>query len=333
MRRHIWRVQGVPRSFDEETLSQALRTHPELQCRAVEDAAGHLSGNRHDHSGDNGVVVHTITLDLRRDLTKVATVSFRELPQRLRDITKVRSLTLHLAVHTSSPMVGDKRKRGHLQEAKVEVDDRFDDLTVLYSPSERHDFDILALSGLGGHPFGSFADKDGHMWLADSLPEDLSHARVIVYGCHTPLLDSTSFAALGSLTSSFYNALCRILESDARRPIVLVGHSLGGLLIKDCLFMLSKSAVKHLLPLVAACLFFGVPNDGMKVDSLKPLVGNQPNRLLLESLRIEDSDFLTDQKRKFTEVLNQHEIELVCFFETEFSPTPREVRALRRVRR
>jgi hypothetical protein len=106
---------------------------------------------------------------------------------------------------------------------------------------------------------------------------------------------------------------------------VLIGHSLGGLVIKESLFKLLRSDRNDLLRLVAGCLFFGIPNDGMKIDSLKPMIGDQPNRPLLESLRNENSYFLTDQKGKFAEVLGQHQLELFCFFETELSPTAWEV--------
>ena len=49
---------------------------------------------------------------------------------------------------------------------------------------------VIALSGLGGHAFGSFKERDGtYMWLRDSLPYDLiledggrPMARVITFG-------------------------------------------------------------------------------------------------------------------------------------------------------
>lgn len=51
-------------------------------------------------------------------------------------------------------------------------------------------FSIVAISGWGGHVFGSFKERGGeHMWLRDALPHDLMLkngdrpiARVMIYG-------------------------------------------------------------------------------------------------------------------------------------------------------
>ena len=320
MHYRMWRMQGIPQSFDRETLAKALRTHRELECPVD---ANNASSINQGHA-NNGAAVHTIAraLDGR---TQIATVHFNSLPQQLQDLTKGRCLTIFLEAHISSVAAGSKRKRGSLQGVKVTIDDRFNDLTVLHSPPE-HGFDILAVSGLGSHPFGSFASKDdGHMWLADSLPEDFPNARVIIYGHDTTLQSSTSFAELDDLAGSFQMALGQVLQPQPRR-IILVGHSLGGLLIKEAIVRLSESdADADLLVWIVGCLFFGVPNDGMKIESLIPMVADQPNRSLLESIRHMNSQVLNMQKRNFSKVLAKLSLDLFCFFETELSPTAKEV--------
>ncbi|KAM3431903.1 hypothetical protein NHJ13734_007093 [Beauveria thailandica] len=52
----------------------------------------------------------------------------------------------------------------------------FEGMTTLFTPPpEEHKLDIIALSGLGGHAFGSFKERGGsHMWLRDSLPYDIT---------------------------------------------------------------------------------------------------------------------------------------------------------------
>jgi len=163
------------------------------------------------------------------------------------------------------------------------------------------------------------------MWLADSLPEDFPNARVIIYGHDTTLQSSTSFAELDDLAGSFQMALGQVLQPQPRR-IILVGHSLGGLLIKEAIVRLSESdADADLLVWIVGCLFFGVPNDGMKIESLIPMVADQPNRSLLESIRHMNSQVLNMQKRNFSKVLAKLSLDLFCFFETELSPTAKEV--------
>lgn len=118
----------------------------------------------------------------------------------------------------------------------------------------------VALSGLGGHAFGSFKERGGnHMWLRDALPVDLPGVRVWIYGYDTKLAASTSFQDLEALASNFR----RVLISARRRtsvrlrastslfsatyrlsanrqkavqphlPLVFIAHSLGGLVLKE----------------------------------------------------------------------------------------------------
>jgi protein SERAC1 len=71
-------------------------------------------------------------------------------------------------------------------------------------------------------------------------------------------------------------------------------------------------------------LFFGVPNQGMDISSLVPVVGDQPNRYFLESLGPE-SDLLQEQRATFPKVFDFRDSEIISFFETKLSPTALEV--------
>ena len=69
-------------------------------------------------------------------------------------------------------------------------------------------YSIVALSGLGGHAFGSFKERtDNHMWLRDDLPNDFPHARILIYGYDTKLEDSQSIQDLEAIASTFRTAL------------------------------------------------------------------------------------------------------------------------------
>ena len=71
-------------------------------------------------------------------------------------------------------------------------------------------------------------------------------------------------------------------------------------------------------------LFFGVPNQGMDISSLVPMVGDQPNRYFLESLG-KGSEFLPEQRTKFPKAFDFKDSEIISFFETQESPTAEKV--------
>lgn len=210
------------------------------------------------------------------------------------------------------------------------IDQEFDGITVLFAPPlhEDHTVDILAVSGLGSHAFGSFVHKpSGHMWLSDSLPRDMRFARVMIYGYNSRLQDGASFARLDDLGKSLITSLRQLLTSEGQRSLVLVGHSLGGLLIKEALIqMYEDAALSDSLRIISGILFFGVPNDGMDIESLIPIVNDQPNRPLLESLSRIYPNALEEQQRQFGK-LTEHwtTLNMYCFYETLQSPTAKKV--------
>lgn len=310
----------MPAHFDEAELEDVLQQHPALQ-----PPHGDLAHSGHDgNSISNGVQVHTLAPDLRRG--QVATVRFRRLPHRLRTLARGEQLTIDVDLSLENTLAGGNRKRD--SPTRFAIDQHFRGITVLFSPStDNHTIDVLAVPGLGGHPYGSFVDKgDGHMWLCESLPRDIPTARVIIYGYESGLQDSTSFAGLNDLSGSLRVTIRRLLEFGEQRHLILIGHSLGGLLIKEALVQMieSNSELDQLKRIVGA-LFFGVPNDGMDITSLIPIVNNQPNHFFLGSLNAINSQVLRLQERSFAKLLDQMALDIFCFFETKESPTAAQV--------
>jgi len=44
------------------------------------------------------------------------------------------------------------------------------------------DFSIVAIHGLDGDPKRSWTAENGALWLRDFLPDNIPHARIIIYG-------------------------------------------------------------------------------------------------------------------------------------------------------
>jgi hypothetical protein len=64
----------------------------------------------------------------------------------------------------------------------------------------------------------------------------------------------------------------------------------------------------------------------MDIDTLIPMVGDGPNRFLLESINSINSQILSIQQREFLETLGgKGESEVICFYETRMSPTAIQV--------
>lgn len=66
----------------------------------------------------------------------------------------------------------------------------------------------MSISGLGGHPVGSFKFRGGHhIWLRDSLPEDIPKARVLAYGYDTSLEDPDTKYSITDLAKTFLSTV------------------------------------------------------------------------------------------------------------------------------
>lgn len=55
------------------------------------------------------------------------------------------------------------------------------------------DNSLIAIPGVSGHPFESWASSSRHMWLRDALPKDLPNVRVLLYGYERRIRSSSTF--------------------------------------------------------------------------------------------------------------------------------------------
>ena len=119
---------------------------------------------------------------------------------------------------------------------------------------------VVAITGLGGHAFGSWLGRtttkrpiDRPMWLRDFLPQRFPNARIMTYGYDSSLKESN--VANFNITD-YRRGFIQCLRNSRRqcpvslrltrialriflpflcaikgRPIILIGHGLGGILV------------------------------------------------------------------------------------------------------
>jgi protein SERAC1 len=161
----------------------------------------------------------------------------------------------------------------------------------------------------------------------------------MVYGYDSGLLDSHSFQDLEALGTDLRDHLLRLPEGQENSaPLILIGHSMGGLVIKQAINEMAwghtqDSPEGKLLRSLGGILFFGVPHDGMETSSLVNMIDDlAPNRALLDVLDVEGSQVLRFLSRTFARTLSAMssfaaigQVEVFSFYETKMSPTAQKV--------
>ncbi|RDW76075.1 hypothetical protein BP5796_06896 [Coleophoma crateriformis] len=321
-------ARSIESSSDQQT------QHARAKLKSPSEYAYRVSGIPLDHSipmvkellenklllqpSSNQVEVKSLASSTDNQ-TKVATISFTEAPISL---SRKDGQTFDIPeLRVSGAQDSDNLVPRPLS---ITVDDHFIGLTTLYCPSaEDHKSDLIAISGLGGHAFGSFKEREGpHMWLRDSLPHDIKSCRVLIYGYNTQVKGSQSFQDLEALGSTLRVSIESMNEV---KPLIFVAHSLGGLIVKQALIQMrsGSEASQRIIHSTYGVLFFGVPNQGMEIESFLPIVKQQPNASLLYTLGTE-SQLLREQSRAFQKVFDFQDSEVFCFYETLESPTAEE---------
>nr|VWP02414.1 D-xylose-proton symporter [Ganoderma boninense] len=208
-----------------------------------------------------------------------------------------------LALPMAERMLGDR---------EIIIDDDFDGFTVL---SEGIQIDIVALHGLNGHAIRSWEYHDRgttFMWLRDSLPENVPGARIMVYGYNANVLQDVSTG--------------RLRDQAANRPLILLAHSMGGLIIKQALLIANTRAdgrFNSILNSVAGVIFLGTPHRGGNGVDTATFIANFIRAFkvnvradLLKSLD-PNSMVLFDLTDDFRQLVATKGIEIASLFETK----------------
>jgi len=154
-----------------------------------------------------------------------------------------------------------------LNDRTLNIDDDFDGFTVL---SEGTQVDVVALHGLDGHAFNSWEFHDGgqsFMWLRDCLHEQIPEARIMLYGYNANVVSDVSTGRLRTFAETFLERLLHVREGSSftDRPLILLAHSMGGLIIKQALLIANNKAdgrFDSIINSVGGVIFLGTPHRG-----------------------------------------------------------------------
>ncbi|KIN05367.1 hypothetical protein OIDMADRAFT_177562 [Oidiodendron maius Zn] len=138
---------------------------------------------------------------------------------------------------------------------------------------------------------GTNADKDSKevMWLRDLLVPLFPSARIATYSYKSDWRDIDVKTSLRQCAEQFLNVLFqyRQRENERQRPIVLIGHSLGCLVIQQALVIaVHQQEFTDLRLSVAGIIFLGAPFQGSDVAVFGKLIAQLLGRddKLLKSL-------------------------------------------------
>ncbi|KAK6343713.1 hypothetical protein TWF730_011302 [Orbilia blumenaviensis] len=222
------------------------------------------------------------------------------------------------------------------QGKNVSIDTNFYGLTQLFpvEPSETK-IDIVALSGLNSHAYGSWIGPEvenvAPMWLRDFLREDsdLKYCRTMTFGYNTKYHDP-KIRWIENYVDDLLNEIgkARRTKSEEIRPLVLIGHSFGGIIIAHACFRASvRDEYKNIYNSISRIFFFGVPFRGIDLTDVLLMLDDDekvPSEgydlvkgIVYETKRI------TSPVQTFKEKISQirdRRIRIVTFYEAEKTP-------------
>ncbi|RYO62404.1 hypothetical protein AA0116_g5158 [Alternaria tenuissima] len=146
-------------------------------------------------------------------------------------------------------------------------------LHILFEPTTASSdlaIDIVAVHGLAGDSYSTWTDENnGKLWLRDLLPESLGfgNARVMTFGYdHSEWLkqvDSWEENKKSSDVLLDHIVRTRIDTNTPKgKPIMFVGHSLGGIIIKKALDLARQIGFRDIFDATKSIFFFGTPCIG-----------------------------------------------------------------------
>ena len=152
------------------------------------------------------------------------------------------------------------------------------------------------------------------MWLRDFLEKDLPQCRTLIYG-YNAKLHSRGINTLLDYCAELMEELklIRAAPEESRRPLILLGHSFGGLIIAQTLVKAKQHdrdtnpALACLYDSIIGLMFFATPHRGLLIDDIQAMIGEDtthPRAALVEQIGY-NSQWLAEQLSDFKNVIRE----------------------------
>ncbi|KFY31849.1 hypothetical protein V493_00740, partial [Pseudogymnoascus sp. VKM F-4281 (FW-2241)] len=105
--------------------------------------------------------------------------------------------------------------------------------------------------------------ENGRLWPKDDLPKRLPDARISLYIYDSSAVYGGSQATFADKANELLETIRCDREDWEGRPLILMGHSLGGILIEQALINARQNGTyQHIYDATACLAFFGTPHEG-----------------------------------------------------------------------
>lgn len=203
---------------------------------------------------------------------------------------------------------------------------------------EKAEVDIVFVHGLRGGRESTWT-KDGVIWPKELLSKDIPKSRILSFGYNSGIIQSdTAEVTQGSLADDA-RQLCSLLDDTRKqtntvdRPIIVIGHSLGGLVLAQVVYGGNGAAegdsIHSIAQNIKGMIFLGTPFYGSKIAGWGDVVRRiysliqKTDEHTLKSLVV-DSKELKDLRLGFPDVIRKRnqspaKIAVIFFFEKKMT--------------
>lgn len=235
-----------------------------------------------------------------------------------------------VAHHPASETNGEESKQ---QSTSTDVPSFPEGVKVLHDVLNAT-VDICFIHGLTGNRISTWtAEGASSSWPESLLPETVETARILTWGYDAYVIHKLATTSQNRLIDHAINFLNDLTTDRAAcnaesRPLILVTHSMGGLVCKEALLQSRDNPEAHLRDVftsVKGIIFMGTPHKGSwmagwaKIPVSALGFVKSVNSSLLEILRTNDQTLELIQINFWSMIREQRErgrkIEVTCFFE------------------
>jgi protein SERAC1 len=124
----------------------------------------------------------------------------------------------------------------------------------------------VLVHGLTGNREKTWTHRNGTFWPQPLLAEDFPRARIMIFGYDADVVRFRTLPASNRLSDHGKSLAYALLDQRIQiqsRPIILVAHSLGGLVCEEALVLSDKREdLRSILANTVGIIFMGTPHVG-----------------------------------------------------------------------